>query len=141
MLNDMIRPVSVAAVAGAKCVGLLAGVVIVFISPPPDPSAGKMLAVGMVAWYVTLGAMVAVSSAYKRYPVVNVRIYWWLRGIMLGSWMNFVLALIASDAALHVSAAAELLGGSLKSPIWLVIDGAAVGLIVASVVEKIDRRR
>ena len=137
MLSDKNLPASVAAVAGAKLVGLVAGIGIVAVLQP----LGAMLAAGLVAWYVTVGAMVAVSSAYKRYPVVNLPVPWWLSGIMLGTWMNFVLTLIAGESATQLSVAVALHESALKSPMWFLVDGAVVGLIAAGVVEAIDRRR
>ncbi len=137
MINESKAPVSAAAVATAKLVGLLAGAVcasaLQLAGEPPGPAASA----GLILWYACIGAMAAACGCFKSYPAINVRIRWWMAGTIVGAWMNFVLALILGAAAerLSVSAAIRSEGDSM----WLVADGALIGLIAAGAAEAAAR--
>ena len=55
---------------------------------------------------------------------------WWIRGLFLGGWLNFVLTLFAYDVMGDMMVAVFGVNGALSSPFWFVAEGAVIGLLI-----------
>jgi hypothetical protein len=121
----LVRPIGI-----GKAVGLLFGLAGFVLLPVLAPSSGWLLRWGVLLWYLTLGALVAMALILTRPPVSKPPMPWWLVATGLGAWMNFVLTLFAYDEMKMVMVAMLGENGILRSPFWFVLEGAIVGLVI-----------
>jgi len=124
------NPSLITRIAIGKGIGFLVGLAGFIFLPHFLPEAGSLLRWGILLWYTTFGAIIGVFGVITRYPVLNLSFPWWLRGPIVGAWLNFVLAFFAYDvmAAMLVSIFGE--GGALSSPFWFAAEGAIVGFVI-----------
>ncbi len=113
-----------------KLVGLIIGLIGFFSLPWFWPEASMQLRWGILLWYTTLGALIGVFGVLTWHPVLNLPLPWWFRAPLLGSWMNFVLTFFAWDAMSSMLVATFGPDGLMTSPLWFVLEGALVGLLI-----------
>ena len=113
-----------------KLVGFIIGLIGFFALPWIWPEASMQLRWGILLWYTTLGALIGVFGVVTRHPVLNLPLPWWLRAPLLGGWMNFVLTFFAWDAMNSMLVATFGPDGLMTSPLWSVLEGALVGLLI-----------
>lgn len=123
--NPLIARISI-----GKLLGFAFGLAGFFMLPILAENTGQMLRWGFLLWYVILGAVVALAGIVDRYPVIDRRYPWWLRGAITGGWLNLALVLIAYPTLSDLSLAMFGADSMLASPWWLVLEGAVFGLIV-----------
>jgi hypothetical protein len=123
-------PSLVTRIAVGKAVGLGFGLAIFLMQPYFVPDADPMLRWGLLLWYLTLGALIGVAGVLDRHPALDLPFPWWLRAPLLGAWMNFVLALLIHHQLIEFSEALFGIGSLLTSPVWFVVEGAVVGLVI-----------
>jgi hypothetical protein len=107
-------------------IGLAGFVSLPWIWPDADP----LLRWGILLWYTTFGAIVGFAGVFDRHPMLRVPLKWWLRGPLLGAWLNFVLVFFAHDAMAAMLASVFGAGSVLDSPWWFALEGALVGLLI-----------
>ena len=127
----LVRPIGI-----GKAIGLLFGLAGFVLLPALVPGSGWLLRWGVLLWYLTLGALVAMAMILTQPPLSKPPMPWWLVAPGLGAWMNFVLTLFAYDAMTMVMAAAFGENGVLQSPFWFVAEGAIVGLVIGYAVTR-----
>ena len=121
----LVRPIGI-----GKAVGLLFGLAGFVLLPVLAPGSGWLLRWGVLLWYLTLGALVAMAMILTQPPISKPPMPWWLVAAGLGAWMNFVLTLFAYDAMTMVMVSTFGENGVLQSPFWFVAEGAIVGLVI-----------
>ncbi len=124
------NPSLVTRIAVGKMVGLGFGLAGFLMLPYFVPDADPLLRWGFLLWYLTLGALIGVAGVLDRHPALDLPLPWWLRGPVLGAWMNFVLTLLIHDRLAEFSAALFGAGSPFASPFWFVAEGAVVGLVI-----------
>lgn len=114
-----------------KTVGFVVGLIGFFLLPYFLVDAGWLLRWGLLFWYTTFGAIIAVFGVFDWHPVLKIKLPWWLFGPLLGAWLNFVLSLFAFDTmrALLIAVFGE--NGLLQSPFWFSAEGAVIGFVIA----------
>ncbi len=117
-------------IAIGKLVGLIIGLIGFFSLPWFWPEAPMQLRWGILLWYTTLGALIGVFGVVTRHPVLNLPLPWWCRAPLLGGWMNFVLTFFAWDAMSSMLVLTFGPDGLMTSPLWFVLEGALVGLLI-----------
>lgn len=124
------KPSLITRIALGKAIGLLFGLLGFLLLPAIGPEVGMLLRVGILFWYTTLGAIIGIFGVFTHHPVIKLPLPWWLRGPSIGAWMNLVLACFAYDdiQAIMVNLFGE--GGMLRSPFWVILEGAIIGLII-----------
>lgn len=113
-----------------KGVGFAFGLAGLIVLPYVAGLTDWRLRLGVLFWYTTMGALVALAGVFARHPILKLEFPWWFRGPALGGWMNFVLSLIAYDTLEAVMIGVFGAGGLLESPYWIVLEGAMIGLII-----------
>lgn len=113
-----------------KTIGFVIGLAGMLSLPYFYPDAGWLLRWGVLFWYTTVGAVIAIFGAVTWNPVLKLPLRWWFRDPLIGAWLNFVLTLFA-----YADFEAMLVGtfgpdGALSSPFWFVLEGAVVGLVI-----------
>lgn len=113
-----------------KAIGLLFGIIglILLLVYVPDP--GWPLAIGVLFWYSTLGAIIGAYGVFTWHPVLHLPMPWWFRAPLVGAWLNFVAICLAYETLQETFIAVWGAGHLLTSPWWLVPEGAVVGLII-----------
>ena len=124
------KPSLITRIAVGKTIGLLFGL-IGFISLPYFwPQADWLIRWGVLLWYVTFGAVIALAGVMTYHPVIKLPLPWWFQSPLFGAWLNFVLAFFAYDKlqAMMIS----LFGADSRfiSPFWIVLEGAIIGFII-----------
>ncbi len=118
-------------IAVGKAVGLGFGLAGFLILPYFLRDADPLLRWGFMLWYMTLGALIGVAGVLDRHPALDLPLPWWLRGSLIGAWMNFVLTLLIYDQLAAFGAAMFRPGSLLAAPFWFVAEGAVIGLVIA----------
>jgi hypothetical protein len=124
------NPSLITRIAIGKIVGLIVGLSGFVMLPFFMPEAGWLLRWGILLWYTTLGAIVGIFGVYTMHPVLKAPLPWWVRGAVLGGWMNFVLTFFAYDVMKLVMVDMFGADGVLQSPFWFVLEGAVVGFVI-----------
>ena len=122
-------------VALAKLLGFTLGALGYVIFSSTATLSGMFL-LGMVGWFVTLGALVGILGFYQSMPFLGIPIPVWLRGAWCGAWMGLLLVLVAYGVLAELTAEIAWLPGLFASPWWLVVEmafwGAVIDVIVTS---------
>lgn len=121
-------------IAIGKMVGLLIGLCSFVMMPLVDPETGEQARWGILLWYPTMGAMIALSEQFEAEGGFFMPINWWLRGLMIGGWLNLLVALIAGDLVGGILAGIFGSASPLASPYWFAAMGAFAGLAIAYVI-------
>ncbi|NQW10861.1 MAG: hypothetical protein HQ481_13400 [Alphaproteobacteria bacterium] len=124
------NPSLVKRIAIGKGVGLVVGLIGFFTLPQLWPEAGLMIRWGVLLWYVTLGAIIAVYGVITWHPILDLPLPWWVRSPLVGAWMNFVLTFFAYDTMQTMMLAVFGTDGFITSPFWFVAEGAIIGAII-----------
>ena len=113
-----------------KSLGLVFGIITFFALPDSIPGASPMLAWGLLFWMINIGLMVGLIGVVTWHPVLKIRLPWWVRAPLVGSWMNFILAFLIYDQL--QASIIHLMGPDsfFQSPFWFVLDGAIIGLVI-----------
>lgn len=123
-------PSIVTRIAVGKTVGFIIGlagfIAIHFILPEAD----IYLRWGILLWYTTLGAIIAVFGVFDWHPLLELPVPWWVRAPLIGAWMNFVLALLIHHHLHAVSMAVLGSESAVSTASWFVAAGLFVGLII-----------
>ena len=117
-------------IGAGKAIGLFFGLLGFVLLPMLVEGSSMLLRVGILFWYATLGAIIGVFGVYTRHPILNLPLPWWVRGAILGGWMNFLLTLIAYDQIDAVMVAMFGAYDLALSPFWMIIEGAIIGMIM-----------
>ncbi len=124
------NPLLIRRIGIGKAIGLLIGLAGFVLLPVLAPDAGWLLRWGLLLWYLTLGALVAMACILTQPPISEPPMPWWLMAAGLGAWMNFVLTFFAYEAMRMVMVAVFGETGIVQSPFWFVAEGALVGLVI-----------
>ncbi len=113
-----------------KSVGFLFGLM-GFISIPYFLSApNALLQWGVLLWYTSIGALIGVFGVFTYHPILKLPMPWWIRGPILGAWMNLVLTFFAYDIMEEMMISIFGESGLMSSPFWFTLEGAIVGLVI-----------
>ena len=111
-----------------KLVGLLLGAIGFFAAPAFGVDDAK-LRIGILFWYVAIGAIIGVAGVFTWNPMLKISMPWWFMGPLIGALMNLLLVLIAWDVFATLMATNPIWG--MTSPWWGVLEGGLVGLLIA----------
>lgn len=130
------NPSLITRIAIGKTVGLIIGLVAFFLLPQLMPDVSLHLRWGVLLWYITFGAIIAVFGVMTWHPIFKLPLPWWFMSPFVGAWLNFVLSLVAYDTleALMRSTFGE--NGLIASPFWLALEGALFGFIIGYLATK-----
>jgi hypothetical protein len=117
-------------VGAGKAMGLVIGLLGFFILPTLVQEPSMLLRTGIFLWYPTLGAMIGMFGVFSYHPVLNFPMPWWLRGALIGGWMNFLLTLFAYDQISTVMMAIFGHYSQQLSPFIMVLEGAVIGMVM-----------
>lgn len=124
-------------IGAGKGIGLLIGLM-AFISVPyflsDVPNSFRW---AVLLWYPTLGAMVGVFGIYSSHPVLSFKLPWWVRGALIGAWMNFLLTLFMLNEMSAMVAAVMGEYSRYASPYFMVLEGALVGLLIDYILTRV----
>jgi hypothetical protein len=126
----LVKPSLMTRIIVGKSVGFLFGVLGFVLLPYLVPDAGLLLRVGVLLWYTTLGAIIAVFGVFNWHPIFRIPMPWWLFAPIVGAWMNLLLVLIAFATLESLMLSMFGAEGVLRSPFWLCAEGAIVGFVI-----------
>ncbi|MFK7780553.1 MAG: hypothetical protein QM490_05470 [Candidatus Gracilibacteria bacterium] len=110
-----------------KTVGLIFGGVAFFLLPLVFIEIDILFRVAIWFWYISLGAIIGLFGIMDRYVIFNFSIPFWLRGVFLGAWMNFVLVIFLYNDLVILMQGSYFEG---YSPFLIIVEGMIFGLIV-----------
>lgn len=113
-----------------KALGLIVGLIGFFVLPLMVEQVATSFRVGVLFWYITLGALIGMFGVFAYHPILKMKMPWWLRGAVLGGWMNFVLVLVAYPVFVKIGL--DMFGAASvwSSPWWMVLEGCVLGLLM-----------
>jgi hypothetical protein len=124
------NPSLITRIAYGKLTGLVFAGLGIFIVPQLFPDLTWLMLVAFLLYYITLGAIIGLVGVLNYHPMINLPLRWWLRGPLIGAWMNFILTLFIFDKMAGMMTQAFGAGSILSSPWWFVLEGALFGLLV-----------
>ena len=115
----------------AKTGGFVTGLVGAGVAATTWPGLSAAFLVGVIAWYTTLGAIIGLCGPLDRHPLFPAwRLRWWLRGAVMGAWMNLLLLLLMHEQLAALAQAAASPGSVFGNPSWILAEGALIGLVL-----------
>jgi hypothetical protein len=117
-------------VGAGKAIGFAIGILAFYLIPYFISDASLIFRSAVLLWYPTLGAIVGVFGIFSYHPVLSFPMPWWLRGAIVGAWMNFVLTLFAYQQICTAIVAVMGEYSAYVSPFVMVIEGALVGALI-----------
>ena len=124
------KPSLITRIAVGKSIGLLFGLIGFVFLPYFWPQADMLIRWGVLLWYVTFGAIIAMAGVLIYHPVVKMPLPWWIQSPLIGAWLNFVLAFFAYDKLRAMLVAMFGADSVLTSPFWIVLEGVIIGYII-----------
>lgn len=118
-----------------EAAGFLVGLAIVVFIQTLIPGM-LLFQIGLVAWFVTFGAVIGLLGFYDHVPFLDFHLPLWLRGTGTGAWFGLVLALLAYDS-LEALFAQMLWLPVLSSPWWVVPEMMVWGLLIDFAVSRV----
>ncbi len=113
----------------AKGLGVIIGLFGFFMLPVIWDGADSMLRWGILLWYTTFGAIIGIFGLLTTHPCwKSISLPFWVRGTLIGAWMNFVLVFFAHAQMLDMLESVNIMG--LTCPFWFVLEGAILGFII-----------
>ena len=109
-------------------VGLGGFVLLPVVMEPGSP----LLRWGILLWYPTFGAVIAMGSALMRSG--RLMVPWFVVGGLIGAWLNLVLTFFAHDRLQHVLEAVLGADSAFTSPFWFVLEGCLIGGLIGEVI-------
>ncbi|MEL7347261.1 MAG: hypothetical protein AAFN17_05860 [Pseudomonadota bacterium] len=115
-------------------VGLMIGLTGFLLIPLITPGAPEVARWGVLLWYPTLGAIIAMLEVLDDGGALPWHVPWWVRGALVGAWMNALCVMLGHE--FMADFLAEIFGPDsiLASPILFVPEGAVAGVIIAYLV-------
>lgn len=113
-----------------KTIGFAIGMAGLVFMPVFLPEIGWMPRIGIVLWYTSMGAIVGMFGVANTLPVLGLSLPWWVRGLFVGAWLNFVLVFFAEDLMVEMMVVVFGVDGVLQSPFWFVLEGALVAFVI-----------
>ncbi|MAO54447.1 MAG: hypothetical protein CMM61_01955 [Rhodospirillaceae bacterium] len=128
MLQD--QPSLMTRIAVGKGLGFLVGLAGLVTFPYFMADVGWLVRIGILLWYTTLGGIIGLAGVLTWHPVLQIPLPWWIRGPLVGGWMNFVLTFFAYDFMEAILINLFGYGSPLASPWWFAAEGAVVGFVI-----------
>ena len=113
-----------------KAIGFIIGLMGFVVLPILVHEPSMLLRIGILFWYPTLGAIIGMFGAFAHHPVLNFPLPWWLRGALVGGWMNLLLTLFAYDQIGTLIMAIFGEYSQYVSPFSMVLEGALIGVMM-----------
>lgn len=113
-----------------NAIGWLIGLIAFVAMPYLLTDISLLFRCGVFVWYPTVGVVVGVFGVFKHHPILNFPMPWWLRGALVGGWMNFVLILFNYDSISIIVAALMGEYSAYASPFLMVVEGALFGAMI-----------
>lgn len=118
----------------SQMAGLLIGLagfeLIVVLLPDADP----LFRWGVLLWYPTMGAMIAVVDQLRSQGGLPWEMDWWVPGAIFGAWFNFVITFMAYGTMSKFLSGIFGAASTFASPFWFVAEGMAAGVAIAYLV-------
>ena len=116
-----------------KSLGFVVGLLAFICLPLLYVESTELLRWGILFWYITFGAIIAVFGVFTWHPILRLPLPWWLRSPILGAWLNFVLMFFTYDEIQAILQQGFGASGMWASPMWVVAEGALIGLMIGAV--------
>jgi len=124
------KPSIVTRIFIGKSIGLLIGLIAFFMIPTMMPEASPLLHWGVLLWYITFGAIIGLFGLLDWHPILKFKLQWWMRGIILGGWLNFVLTFFAHEPMKNLLDTLFGLNSTLDTPLLFVLEGMLFGSLI-----------
>ena len=119
-----------------KTIGFIFGLVGLITIIYTLPNLGWAIRFGTLFYIINLGLLVGILSVDIKHPVFPIEFKWWFMGPMMGAWLMFTLMLFIGDAYESILSQSETFLSNFSSPLWMILDGAIIGLIISITVHK-----
>jgi len=119
-----------------KSLGFVVGLISFFVMPILVEQITLISRLGVLCWYTTFGAVVAMAGCVKQHPLFGFPMPWWLMGSITGAWLNLVLALMFHEHLEATMVAVFGEDGLLRSAYWIVLEGMLIGLAIAGAADR-----
>ncbi len=123
-------------VVTTKLIGFIVGGIAFFGLPALGAELSLTFLLGLWAFYMLMSVNIGLMGIFTKHPILGFRMYYWLRGPLLGTAYHLMLVLLAYNEIASIMTLPAFAWFGLSSPFWILIDGAILGLIIAWVATK-----
>ena len=127
--------VSLRSVSGRIMIGKIIGLIIGFICLAVLPGFGfpifSYFGMGTLLMFMLMGTMIGFVGQFDRHPVLDFKMSWCVRGLLVGVAFTLMYVLLAYPAIAFILQSSLLSWMGLSSPFWALIDGAVIGMVMA----------
>ncbi len=110
-----------------KLLGLTIGLLVLVTLPIFGFPIDSMLGWGLLVMFSLMGAMIGLMGIYDTHPILGYRLYWWMRGPLVGMAFMLMFILLSYDEIQLIMQSSLLAWLPLESPFWVLVDGAVIG--------------
>ncbi|MEM6676504.1 MAG: hypothetical protein AAF675_01400 [Pseudomonadota bacterium] len=127
-------PTFLTRLAVAKMAGLMIGLVGFVLIPVIAPGASDVARWGVLFWYPTMGAVIAMLEVLENEGALPWRVPWWVRGALVGAWFNLLIAMLGDAFMREFLESLFGADSALATPFLFVPEGAVAGAIIGYLV-------
>lgn len=118
-----------------KSLGFIIGILVVgYMYLSANKAFSPELAGGIIIFYIIMGALIAFTGIITNYPIVNIKITYVLRGLIIGFFMHLMLIFLNPESITQIVASIGI--DFFQSPYWILIDGSILGIIIDGITTK-----
>lgn len=122
--------------AMTKLIGFFVGGFLFFLLPALGATYGTMFGIGLWLMYMLMSVMIGFLGLYTHHPLLGFKMPACLRGAVIGVTYHLAIILLAYGTMQSVVTLPAFAWMGLTSPFWTLIDGAIIGMIIATLTTK-----
>jgi len=117
-------------VAITKTIGFVFGGVLFFLLPALGADFGTLFGLGLWLLYMLMAVMIGMMGMFKRHPILNFPVNFWIRGGIAGFLFHLLLILLAYSQVESILTLEAFAWTGFTSPWWILVDGVIYGIII-----------
>lgn len=121
-----------------KTIGFVVGLIVFFTLPATGAEVSTMFLFGLWFTYIMMGAMIGLMGIMTEHPVLKFKMPFWVRGAVVGIGFHLLVVLLAYDSIAAMMDIPFIAWFGVRSPFWMLIDGAVLGIIMSYVATKVS---
>lgn len=122
--------------AMTKLIGFFLGGFLFFLLPALGATYGTMFGLGLWLIYILMSITIGFVGLYTHHPLLGFRMPAWMRGAAIGAGYHLAIILLAYETIQSIVTLPAFAWMGLTSPFWMLLDGAVIGIVIATLTTK-----
>lgn len=121
----------------SKTLGFFIGGIYFFTAPLLVPEISMQFNIGIWLLFMLIGVMIGFIGRFTTHPFFNIKMPWWLHGLVIGGTFGLLLTLLSYDTLLIFMNLEIVQRMGLHSPYWVIADTIFYGLLISYITKRI----